>query len=330
MRFSVWWQAMTTMPALTASQWQQLDLVARWLIATRASVLLMTISSAAIGGLLAWRDGAFDGVLFALTVIGLAFAHATNNLLNDFTDSIMGVDKNNYYRNQYGVHVLEDQLLSRAQFWRYLFFTAAIALLAGGLLIWLRSGITLNLMAAGAFFVLFYTWPLKYIGLGEPAVLLVWGPLMVGGSYYVISGDWSWSVTWLSIVYGLGPTSVLFGKHIDKIDMDRQKGVRSLPVILGEQAARYWVMVMLVSQYLLAMGLVIRGDFHWVMALLLLNLPKLWRLLASFRQPKPDARPEAFPENIWPLWFAAYAFDHTRTFSGLFLLALLLDIVLRQ
>ena len=42
--------------------------------------------------------------------------------------------------------------------------------------------------------MLFYTWPLKYIGLGEIAVLLVWGPLMIGGGYFVITGVWDWNV----------------------------------------------------------------------------------------------------------------------------------------
>ncbi|HAN69612.1 MAG TPA: prenyltransferase, partial [Halieaceae bacterium] len=78
----------------------------------------------------------------------------------------------------------------------------------------------LALFLAGAFFVLFYTWPLKYIGLGEPAVLLVWGPLMVGGTYYIVAGAWSNEVAWLSLVFALGPTTVLFGKHIDKLDAD--------------------------------------------------------------------------------------------------------------
>ena len=330
MKLNVWWQAVTTMPSLSGAQWQQLDVVARWLIATRASVLIMTITSAAIAGLLAWGDGAFNAGLFTLTLIGLAFAHATNNLINDLTDSAMGIDKGNYYRNQYGVHILEDQLVTRAEFWRYLSFTAAIAIIAGSLLIWQRGGITMSLMAAGAFFVLFYTWPLKYIGLGEPAVLLVWGPLMIGGSYYVITGQWSWPVAWLSVLYALGPTSVLFGKHIDKIDADAAKGVRSLPVILGERLARYCVIVMLSLQYVLALVLILRGDFHWVMAILLLNLPGLWRLIGSYSKSKPAQRPEGFPDNIWPLWFSAYAFDHTRKFSGLFLLGLFVDILLRQ
>lgn len=327
-RPKMWWQAVTTMPTITAEQWQQLDIVARWLVATRASVLLMTASSASIGGLMAWADNRFDGWLFLLVLIGLSFAHATNNLLNDLSDSTLGIDKDNYYRNQYGVHLLESGLVTRNVFLRYLAFTGSIALLAGALLIWERSGITLSLMAAGAFFVLFYTWPLKYIGLGEPSVLLVWGPLMIGGSYYVVAGEWSWPVTWLSIVYALGPTSVLFGKHIDKIDADAAKGVHSLPVILGETRARQWVIAMLITQYALVLILVAGTQLHWAMLVLILNLPALKKTVNSFQQNKPEQRPAEFPDNIWPLWYSAFAFNHTRKFSGLFLLGLILGIVL--
>ena len=135
--------------------------------------------------------------------------------------------------------------MNERQFWRYLGVTASIALLLGGWLISQRSGLTLDLMLAGAFFVLFYTWPLKYYGLGEPAVLLVWGPLMVGGSFYVLAGHWSWDVAWLSLVFALGPTTVLFGKHTDKLEADKGKGVNTLPVILGERRSRYCVLAMI-------------------------------------------------------------------------------------
>ncbi|NIV32349.1 MAG: prenyltransferase, partial [Anaerolineae bacterium] len=72
--------------------------------------------------------------------------------------------------------------------------TGLVAVAAGILLIWYRGWPTAILMAAGAFFVLFYTYPLKYIGLGEVALALVWGPLMVGGGYYVFTGVWDWYV----------------------------------------------------------------------------------------------------------------------------------------
>lgn len=54
----------------------------------------------------------------------------------------------------------------------------------------------LYLGLAGMFFLLFYTWPLKYIGMGEPTVVLVWGPLMIGGTYFVTAGyQWNWDIT---------------------------------------------------------------------------------------------------------------------------------------
>ena len=252
-----------------------------------------------------------------------------NNLLNDYTDSRRGIDKDNYYRNQYGVHVLEDGLMDEPQFWRYLGVTAGIALLLGGWLVWQRSGLTMDLMLAGAFFVLFYTWPLKYYGLGEPAVLLVWGPLMVGGSYYVLAGAWSWDVAWLSLVFALGPTTVLFGKHTDKLEADKSKGVNTLPVILGERLSRYSVLAMITAQYLLSIGLVLSGSFGWPLLLVVIGLPVLPRLFRVYWQPKPSEAPESYPEDVWPLWFSAHAFQHTRRFTSLFLLALVLDTLLQ-
>jgi 1,4-dihydroxy-2-naphthoate octaprenyltransferase len=325
MKLQTWAQALHSMPKLTLQEWRQLDVVARWLVATRASVLFMTLTSALLGGLLAARDGHFEWLPWLACTLGLLFAHATNNLLNDYTDSRRGIDKNNYYRNQYGVHVLEDGLLSLPQFWRYVAVTGAIALLCGAWLVIERSGYTLSLLLAGAFFVLFYTWPLKYYGLGEPAVLLVWGPLMVGGTYYVISGEWSWPVTWLSLLFALGPTSVLFGKHIDKLDQDAALGVRTLPVLLGERQARYWVIAMLGLQYGLSIALLVSGWIQWPICLVLLNLGNFKRLLGIYRAPKPGQQPTEFPDNIWPLWFSAYAFDHTRKFTSGFILAVLID-----
>jgi 1,4-dihydroxy-2-naphthoate octaprenyltransferase len=319
----MWAQALNSMPKLTREEWGELDVVARWLVATRASVLFMTFMSAALGGLLAVADGVFDWLTWSVCCLGLVFAHATNNLLNDYTDSRRGIDKDNYYRNQYGVHVLEDGLLSPGRFWGYVGVTGGVAIALGLWLIWTRSGLTMHLMLAGAFFVLFYTWPLKYYGLGEPAVLLVWGPLMVGGTYYVMAGRWSWDVTWLSLLYALGPTSVLFGKHIDKSDLDAAKSVRTLPVLLGEGQARLWVIVMLALQYLGCIALVLSDKAHWILLAVLINLPVLGRLQKAFRAPKPAARPAEFPEAVWPLWFSAFTFDHTRKFTSLFILALL-------
>jgi len=257
------------------------------------------------------------------------FAHATNNLLNDLTDHLKGVDKDNYFRAQYGPQPLEHGLLSVAQVLRYAAFSGAVALAAGLYLVLETGGVTLSLLAAGVFFVLFYTWPLKYIGLGEPAVLLVWGPLMVGGTYFVVSGGhYDPSVTWISLAYAFGPTAVLFGKHTDKLEADRAKGIRTLPVLLGEPLARLVVIAMLVTQLLLTVGLVARGALGWPLLLCLLALPSLRDTIAVFLRPRPKTRPERFPAHIWPTYLVAYAFRHNRVFGLLFLLGLLASLAL--
>ncbi|MFP6655937.1 MAG: prenyltransferase, partial [Myxococcota bacterium] len=233
---AMWGKALTVMPRISKEDWDGLDLISRWLIATRSAVIVMTFTSAAFAGVLAYKAQAFDGLLFVLVTVGLCLAHATNNLINDLTDHWKGVDKDNYFRTQYGPQTVEDGFLTVGQLVTYAALTGLVALGIGLYLVFVsnRGDITLLLLASGAFLVLFYTFPLKYIGLGEPAVLVVWGPLMVGGSYFVITGTWSQEVALASLAYALGPTAVLFGKHTDKIEFDRGKGIRTLPVLLGE------------------------------------------------------------------------------------------------
>ncbi|MGY8804317.1 MAG: prenyltransferase, partial [bacterium] len=271
----MWGKALTVMPRIDKNEWDALDIVSRWLIATRAAVIIMTFTSAAFAGILAYKAGKFDWLLWSLVTGGLCLAHATNNISNDLTDHYKGVDKDNYFRTQYGPQTIEAGFMTVKQMMLYALVTGGAALAVGGYLVWIRGDIALLLLGAGVFFVLFYTWPLKYIGMGEPAVLAVWGPLMVGGGYYVITGSWSNDVAVASIAYALGPTAVLFGKHIDKLDADSDKKIRTLPVLLGEKLSRYSVMGMLVAQFLVIGYLVAIQYFHPVMLGVLLVAPSL-------------------------------------------------------
>lgn len=329
MNFGMWAKALRTIPRITKDEWDGLDIVSRWLIASRAGVLIITFISAGLAGLLAYRAGQFDGGLWLLMTLGLLLAHATNNLLNDLTDYVKGVDRNNYFRAQYGPHTLEHGLLTMRQLLAYIAVTGVLALIIGGYLVYLRGWPALALLGLGAFFVLFYTWPLKYIGLGEVAVLLVWGPLMIGGGYYIVTGVWDWNVALAGLPYAIGATTVIFGKHIDKFDGDKAKRIFTLPVILGERLARAAVVGMFVLQYLTVGYLVVTGFFSPVLLIVLLALPALGLAVRSFRQPKPAAPPPEYPPNIWPLWFVGFAFLHNRRFGLLFMLGLIGDVVLR-
>ncbi len=326
----MWIKALRIIPRISKEEWEKLDIISRWLIATRSAVFVMTFLSAAIGGILAFKDGKFDFVLWLLTTAGLILAHATNNLINDYTDYIKGVDHDNYFRAQYGPQPLEHGLMTKRQLITYIVVTGLLALAIGIYLVYLRGTLALILLALGAFFVLFYTYPLKYIGLGEVAVLIVWGPLMVGGTYYVITGEWNWNVVIASLPYALGVTAVLFGKHIDKYEDDRKKGIRTLPVILGEKGARMTVLGMLILQYVSVIYLVLTGFFTPFMLIVLLAIPVFIKVWKAYTNPKPESPPEGYPPEAWPLWYVALAFWHNRRFGTLYLIGLIIEAVLQR
>jgi 1,4-dihydroxy-2-naphthoate octaprenyltransferase len=330
MNVGMWRKALSVIPRLSKDEWDGLDIISRWLIATRSAVLVMTFISAAIAGIMAYRVGKFDFINWLLLTIGLLMAHATNNLLNDLTDYRRGVDQDNYFRAQYGPQPLTHGFMTERQSWKYALVTGLIALAAGAYFVFTMGSSALILLAAGSFFVLFYTYPLKYIGLGEIAVLLVWGPLMIGGGYFVITGEWSWNVVLAGLPYALGVTGVIFGKHIDKYDDDKARGIHTLPVLIGERNARLILMGMTALQYLLVFYLVLIGFFTPVMLVVLLSYPILKIAWSAYRKPKPEEPPDNYDKSAWPLWFVGFAFLHNRRFGSWFLLGLLVDAFLRS
>jgi 1,4-dihydroxy-2-naphthoate octaprenyltransferase len=329
MNLAMWGNALTLTPRPSKEEWRELDPISRWLIASRAAVLVITLISSGIAGLFAFIEGGFDLFLWSLVTLGLLMAHATNNLLTDLTDHLKGADSGDSFRTQYGVQPVEAGLMSARDVLLYAAGTGLVALLAGACLVYLRGLPVLVLLAAGAFFVLFYTWPLKYVGLGEFAILVVWGPLMIGGGYYTITGEWNTDVVLASLPYALGTTAIIFGKHIDKLEADRERGIRTLPVLMGEKTARYAVLGTMILQYLLVAYLVLIGFFNPVMLVVFLSLYGFFKLMVPvYRSPRPATMPSEYRTDVWPLWYVAFAFLHNRRFGALFVLGLLVEVVL--
>ena len=333
MNFAMWKKALNVIPEVSKEEWDQLDVISKWLISTRAAVLVMTLISAALAGLFAWRDGSFVLVPWLALTLGLILAHASNNIFNDYTDFVRGVDKDNYFRTIYGAQPVASGLMTKRQHLAYFAVTGVLALAFGLYLVFINAGdpVIWILLGLGAFFVLFYTWPLKYIALGELAVLIVWGPLMIGGGYYVLAHHWNWNVVIASLPYVLGVTTVIFGKHIDKYLIDKEKKIHTLPVVIGEKAARYSVLAMMILPYFFTAYLIAIKFFTPIMAIVLFAIPTLRTIYPAILKPKPAERPADFPDGQggWPLYFAPMAFWNNRKFGSLFMLGLLVDVLLR-
>ncbi len=332
--FIMWGKALSALQKMEKKEdWDALDPIAKWLIATRSAVTSVTLYSCVIAGLLAWRDHYFSFLPWLIVTVGLFIAHGTNNLLNDYTDFNRGVDSDNYFRTQYGVHPLVQGFWTKPQQLKWFYVSGVLAFLSGVFALFYTgfSPAVIGLFAFGALVLLFYTWPLKYLGLGELCIFLIWGPILAAGVYIVLAQGWTdsvWYVALAGVPLGLSIVSINIGKHIDKVEEDKKKGVGTLPVRIGEKAARYLNITILVLTYVVILYMVF-GLRYFTPVLLLVFLAgkRLMYAVGVLTKPRPAKPPKEWPG--WPTWFSGFAFYHNRLFENLLLLGVFLDTLLR-
>lgn len=319
-------------------EWDSLDVISKWLIATRSAVTAVTIYSSIIAGALAWRDGVFSFWPWLVVTIGLFIAHGTNNLLNDYTDFSRGVDKENYFRTQYGVHPLVQGFWTKSQQIQWFLVSGLIAFLSGVFALWYTQAnpYIIALFAFGALVLLFYTWPMKYWAVGELSIFLIWGPIMVAGVYLVLSlgaGQFEPANVWMAalagVPFGLSVASINVAKHTDKLDDDKKKGVGTFPVRVGQAFARYTTIAAILIAYAIVIYLVVSGYFSTFMLLVLFGVKRAFFAIAVLSKPRPEGPPAGF-EAFWPTWLSGFAFYHNRMFGGMFILGIVLDLAFRQ
>jgi 1,4-dihydroxy-2-naphthoate octaprenyltransferase len=203
--------------------------------------------------------------------------------------------------------------------------------LLGGFTMVMRADLMLGLFAvAGLILSWGYTDPplrLKRRGLGELSVLLVWGPLMGGGTYLAATGTIDSTALLATLPWGMIATAVLFGKHLDKIEADGSRGVRTFVVRIGEQRARAATLALLSGGYICVALFGALGIFPWIVAPLAgLGALSARAALKIVAAPRPAAPPPGYP--LWPLWHVGAAFLVGRPAMGALFVGLILGTLL--
>jgi 1,4-dihydroxy-2-naphthoate octaprenyltransferase len=299
------------------------DRVATAIVLTRAAVLPMTLVAGLVAGLLAVRQPGFETGWFLLALVGIVLAHVANNVMNDLFDTGVGQDTVAYPRAQYAPHPILSGVTTRSR----------LAVIAGAVnvvdlaimlvLVAARGPLVLAFGVGGFALSAAYTAPplrLKKRGLGELDVLVTWGPLMVGGTYYSATGHLPWQVWVASLPYALLCTAVLMGKHTDKIPFDAPLAIRTVPVLLGRARALALTRGLVAGYYLLLVAAVAARCLPWPALLGLAALPTARAVRRPLSESAPATKPHDFP--VWPLWYAAWAFVHTRRAGGFLVLGI--------
>src|SRR5471030_744040 len=174
-----------------------------WLRAVRPFSLTGSIIPVILGAILSIKQNRFQFGYFILSVVAIVFLQAAVNLLSDHDDYENKVDTKDSYGSS---GVIFDNLLSSKEVYNGGIFCLILGCLIGLFLSYERGLFILLLGLIGALGGYFYTGKslmLKYKGLGAPLVFLLFGPLMVIGSYYVQAQHISIESFYISIPVGL-------------------------------------------------------------------------------------------------------------------------------
>ena len=247
---------------------------------TRLPFLSATIVPVVLGIVIAARQGSFDLLTAVLTVVGAAFVQLGLNVANDVFDSVQGADEANVTPTQFsgGSRVIQYGLVSFRQMATLSFAFYAAAGAIGAILMVLRGSPELLVIGIVGFIVsIGYTAPpLKFVyrGLGEIAVAVGFGPLMLLGGYVVQTrGALSWEPFVASLPVALLVMLILYVNEIPDRRGDARVGKRTLPVRLSKPTVIAGYRVSAIAAYAIVVAGVVAGILPIPALLALLTIP---------------------------------------------------------
>ena len=210
-----------------------------WILAARPKTLAAAATPVLLGCALAYTDGAFQWIPALLCFLFAFSMQIDANFINDYYDFLKGSDR-------------EDRLgpeRACAQGWitlsamkKGMIITTLLSCVWGLLLL---NYCGLEMIPVGMLCVLFaflYTagpYPLAYHGWGDILVIVFFGFVPVGCTYYTMAHDWTWNVTIACAACGLVSDLLLMLNNYRDREQDKISGKRTLVVRFGEPAGRW-------------------------------------------------------------------------------------------
>ncbi len=204
-----------------------------WILACRPKTLWAAVAPVIIGTALAIDAGGAHWLAALAALTSALFIQMGTNLANDYFDFKKGADT----AERLGpTRVTQTGLLTPEQVKTAAHLAFKISFLIGVYLV-IRGGWPIVIIGLlSIFFGIIYTggpFPLAYKGLGEIFVLIFFGPVAVGGTYYVQTLGINWPVIWAGFAPGLLSVAILTVNNLRDIKSDTAAGKKTLAVRWG-------------------------------------------------------------------------------------------------
>jgi 1,4-dihydroxy-2-naphthoate octaprenyltransferase len=232
-----------------------------WLLAARPKTLSAAVVPVLMGSVLAADEpAAISWWIFACALAGALLIQIATNFINDALDFKKGADTSERLGP---VRVTAAGLISAERVMRAAWMCLILAALCGIPLL-VRGGwpmLVVGLASIAAAYA--YTggpYPLAYHGLGELFVVVFFGFVAVGGTFYALSLQLTQSALLAGFAAGSLATVLLAINNLRDIDSDRRSNKRTLAVRFGENFARAEVVFFTLAPFVAVAGIAgIRG-----------------------------------------------------------------------
>lgn len=227
-----------------------------WLRVIRIKFLLASVIAVSLGLAMSyWHTGHLDMINSVITMGGVIALHASVDLLNDFWDYKRGIDaitKRTKFSG--GTGVLPEGLLKPSHvYWAGIAFLI-LGSLAGLYFIMIYGWIIAVILGFAIFSIYFYSTKIVDSGLGEIFVGIK-GTMIVLGTYFIQTQQITYSSVLGGIIVGALSSLVLYITSFPDFDADKQKGRKTLVIMLGKKSASnvFWAFP-LVSYMIILVG----------------------------------------------------------------------------
>jgi 1,4-dihydroxy-2-naphthoate octaprenyltransferase len=223
-----------------------------WLGPMRVDFLYLDVACVLLGTSAAvWTHGSINVLYLILAFIGAVCAHISVNTLNEYFDFRSGLDLASE-RTPFsgGSGTLQERPEMAPIVLRIAVVNLAITSVIGIYFLFVRGWALLPLGALGILVIVVYThWITR-----KPFVSLIvtglgFGLLMVMGTNYVLTGEYTWTAFFASLApFFLGNNLLLLNQYPD-VEADRSVGRRNLPILLGRQRCSIIYALILLATY---------------------------------------------------------------------------------
>lgn len=214
----------------------QTNSIKAWLLAARPKTLAGAATPVLLGCALAYADGWFQMIPALLCFLFAFLMQIDANFINDFFDYLKGSDREDRLGPE---RVCAQGWITLDAMKRGIALTTMSACVVGFFLLFCGG---LEMVPVGLLCILFaflYTagpYPLAYHGWGDVLVIVFFGFVPVGCTYYVMCHDWTWNVTIASLACGLIIDTLLMVNNYRDRDQDAKSGKKTIVVRWGGKA----------------------------------------------------------------------------------------------